>query len=80
LLSKPEKFLSEREAAYITTLKHQCPPIAEVERLLATFRSLLSTRQEERLASFVEQCEQSSLSELVGFARRLRNFWISALQ
>jgi transposase len=72
LLCKPENDLSEREATYLTILKQRCPPIAEAQRLLANFRSVLSERREEGLAPFVEQCEQSGISELVGFARGLR--------
>jgi transposase len=72
LLSTPVEDLSAREAASITALKQRCPPIADAQRLLATFRALLSTRHEEGLAPFVEQREQSGISELVGFARGLR--------
>jgi transposase len=71
LLCKPMHDLSEREA-YVTALKQLSPPIAQAQRLLATFRTLLSARHEERLAPFVAQCEQSGISELVGFARGLR--------
>jgi transposase len=69
---KPPEDLSEREAAHVAALKQLSPPIAEAQRLLATFRTLLSERHEERLAPFVAQCEQSGISELVGFARGLR--------
>jgi transposase len=72
LLSKPMEDLSEREAAYVTALKRLSPPLAEAQRVLATFRTLLSERREEQLAPFVEHCEQSGISELVGFARGLR--------
>jgi transposase len=71
-LCKPVEDLSEREAAYISALKQLSPPIAEAQRLVAMFRTLLSERHEERLASFVEHCEQSGIAELVGFARGLR--------
>jgi transposase len=71
LLKAPEN-LSEREAAYVTALTHLCPPIAEAQRLLTTFRQLLTTRCEEGLDPWLEQCEQSGISELVGFARGLR--------
>lgn len=33
---------------------------------------MLTQRRGERLDSWVEQCEQSGISELVGFARGLR--------
>jgi transposase len=72
LLTKPVEDLSEREAAYITTLKQLSPPIAEAQRLLGAFRTMLSERHAEELAPFVEQCEHSGISELVGFARGLR--------
>jgi hypothetical protein len=78
LRSTPVEDLSEREAAYITALKQRCPPIADAQRLLATFRALLSTRHEEGLAPLVEQCEQSGISELVGFARGLRRDYAAA--
>jgi len=72
LLCKPLEDLSEREAAYVAALKQLSPPIAAAQRLLATFRTLLSERHEEQLAPFVAQCEQSGIPELVGFARGLR--------
>jgi transposase len=72
LLMKAPENLSEREAAYVAALTHLCPPIAEAQRLLTTFRHLLTTRHEEGLDLWLEQCEQSGSSELVGFARGLR--------
>jgi transposase len=72
LLWKAPEDLSEREAAYVATLTQLCPPIAQAQRLLTTFRTLITTRQEERLDPCLEQCEQSGISELVGFARGLR--------
>ncbi len=75
LLWKAQEALSEREAAYVTALKQLCPPIAEAQRLLTTFRGILTQRcseQHEQLEPWLEQCEQSGISELVGFARGLR--------
>jgi transposase len=72
LLGKAEEALSEREGAYVAALKELCPPIAEAQRLLTTFRALLTQRCPEQLAPWLEQCEQSGISELVGFARGLR--------
>jgi len=72
LLCKPVVELSAREAAYVTALLRLSPPIAEAQRLVTTFRAVLSERDEERLAPFVDECEQSGISEVVGFARGLR--------
>jgi transposase len=72
LLCKPVEELTAREADYVTTLLRLSPPIAEALRLVTTFRMVVSERQAERLAPFVGECEQSGISELVGFARGLR--------
>jgi transposase len=72
LLWKAEEELSERERAYVATLTQLCPPIAEAQRLLTTFRAILTQRRGEQLEPWLEQCEQSGISELVGFARGLR--------
>jgi transposase len=72
LLCKPLPDLSEREAAYVNALRQLSPAIAEAQRLVTTFHAVLSERQEERLAPFVDECEHSGISELVGFARGLR--------
>lgn len=72
LLWKAQEELSERERAYVTALKQLCPPIAEAQRLLTTFRAILTQRCQEQLEPWLEQCEQSGISELVGFARGLR--------
>ena len=75
LLLKAPEDLSAREAAYIAALTHLCPPIAEAQRMLTAFCDLLTARYEEGEASldpWLEQCEQSGISELVGFARGLR--------
>lgn len=72
LLWKAQEALSAREAAYVAALKQLCPPIAEAQRLLSTFRAILSQRCTEQLEPWLQQCEQSGISELVGFARGLR--------
>jgi transposase len=72
LLWKAEEELSERERAYVATLTQLCPPIAEAQRLLTTFHAILTQRCSEQLEPWLEQCEQSGISELVGFARGLR--------
>ncbi len=72
LLWKAEAALSEREGAYVAALKELCPPIAEAQRLLTTFRAILTQRCSEQLQPWLQQCEQSGISELVGFARGLR--------
>ncbi len=72
LLSKAEEELSERERAYVGALKQLCPPIAEAQRLLTTFHTILMQRRSEQLDPWLVQCEQSGISELVGFARGLR--------
>ncbi|HEV2461156.1 MAG TPA: ISL3 family transposase, partial [Ktedonobacterales bacterium] len=72
LLWKAEEELSARERAYVAALKQLCPPIAEAQRLLTTFRAILTQRCHEQLEPWLQQCEQSGISELVGFARGLR--------
>ena len=75
LLWTAEEELSERERAYVAALKQCCPPIAEAQRLLTTFRAILTQRrseQTEQLVPWLEQCAQCGISELVGFARGLR--------
>jgi transposase len=72
LLFKPREDLTQREAAYITALQQLSPPVAEAQRLLDTFRAILTKRQAECLGSWMDHCEQSGISELVGFARGLR--------
>jgi transposase len=77
LLGKPVENLSRHEAAYIAALKQRCPPIAEAQQLLATFRTILTQRQSERVEAWLEQCAASGISELVGFARALRRDYLA---
>jgi transposase len=72
LLWKAEEELSKREGAYVTALKQLCPPVAEAQRLLTTFRAILTQRCRDQLEPWLQQCEQSGISALVGFARGLR--------
>jgi len=72
LLCTPRQDLSVREVAYINALQQRSPPIATAQRLLVDFRTILTQRQVERLDSWLERCEQSGISELVGFAGGLR--------
>jgi len=75
LLAKPQAALSAREAAYLSTLKQLCPAIAEAQRLLASFHSLhslITERASARFDGWLEQCEHSSIAEVVRFAHGLR--------
>lgn len=77
LLWKSVEKLSPREASYIAALQQLCPAVAEAQRLVATFRNIFTTRQVERLDPWLEQCEQSGISELVGFARGVRRDYVA---
>jgi len=72
LLMKPANDLPEPEAAYVATLVRLCPPIAEAQRLIMAFQAILSQRVPNRLTPWLERCEQSGISELVGFAQGIR--------
>ncbi len=72
LLSKMEVNRTAREVAYLTTLKQLCPQIAEAQRLLTTFHTLVAERAPTRLDSWLEQCEQSGIAEFVRFAHGVR--------
>jgi transposase len=72
LLTKPHETLSAREAAYLSTLQQLCPAVAEAQRLLASFHSLITERASTRLDGWLEQCEHSGIAEFIRFARRLR--------
>jgi transposase len=72
LLTKPQATLSVREALYLTTLKQLCPAVAEAQRLLASFHSLITERASARVDGWLEQCERSGLAEFVRFAHGLR--------
>ncbi len=69
---KPTTALSTREACYLELLKRLCPQVAEVQRLLLSFHTLVAERSPARLDSWLAQCEQSDIAELVRFARGVR--------
>jgi len=71
LLTKPEATLSAREAHYLTTLKQRCPAVAEAQRLLVSFHSLITERACARLDGWLEQCEHSGIAEFVRFGQGL---------
>jgi transposase len=72
LLWKPVSALRDREARYVATLKDLCPEIAQAHALLERFRTLVTERQLDQLDPWLDQCIQSGISELVGFAQGLR--------
>lgn len=72
LLWKSAADLNEIEARYVATLMEQCPQIAQAQDLLLAFRTLVTQPCPEQLDSWLDQCFQSSISELVGFAQGLR--------
>jgi transposase len=72
LLMKPTNDLSEPEAAYVAMLKRLCPHIATAQQLVTAFWMILSEHVPGRLPEWLERCEQSGMSELVGFAQGIR--------
>lgn len=72
LLWKPVVDLNEVEARYVATLKEQCPQIAQAQDLLLAFRTLVTEPCPGQLDHWLDQCFQSGISELVGFAQGLR--------
>jgi transposase len=72
LLAKSQAELSAREARYLETLKRLCPGVADAQRLLIGFHTLLAQRIPAALDQWLEECEQSELIEFVRFARGLR--------
>jgi transposase len=72
LLTKAEGDLTVRERAYLTTLKRRSPQIAEAQRLLASFHTLLAEHASTRLDWWMEQCERSGIGEFIRFAQGLR--------
>jgi transposase len=72
LLWKPGSDLTDREARSVSALTGLCPPIADAPELLTTFRALVTERRPEHVDLWLEQCERSDISELVGFAQGLR--------
>ncbi|HEX4841369.1 MAG TPA: ISL3 family transposase [bacterium] len=72
LLWKPVSELREGEARYVAALKDLCPQIAEAQDLLERFHTLVTERHPDRLDPWLDECAQSGISELVGFAQGLR--------
>jgi transposase len=72
LLWKPVSELREAEARYVAALKDQCPQVAQAQALLERFRALVTERHPDQLDPWLDECAQSGISELVGFAQGLR--------
>jgi transposase len=72
LLWKPAADLNDVEARYVATLKDLCPQIAQAQDLLRAFRTLVTEPCPGQLEPWLDQCLQSGISELVGFAQGLR--------
>jgi transposase len=72
LLWKPTADLTSAEARYVVALTALCPQIADAQRLLRTFRTIVTERCSEQLDPWLEQGERSGISEVVGFAQGLR--------
>jgi len=72
LLWKPTADLTSAEARYVATLTALCPQIADAQRLLGTFRTIVTERCIEQLDLWLQQGERSGISEVVGFVLGLR--------
>jgi transposase len=72
LLMKAPADRSQREAAFIAELQQRCPQTATAQHLLTSFHHLVTERCLERLDPWLEECEQASISEFVGFAQGIR--------
>ncbi|MFI5274035.1 MAG: ISL3 family transposase [Ktedonobacterales bacterium] len=72
LLWQPVSDLRDGEARYVATLKELCPEIAQAQALLERFRTLVTERRLDQLTPWLDQCIQSGIAELVGFAQGLR--------
>lgn len=72
LLWKPVADLSDAETRYVTTLQQLCPQIAQAQDLLLQFRALLQAQDSAGFDAWLARCEQSGVSEVVGFAQGLR--------
>jgi transposase len=72
LLCKPTADLTGAEARYVAALTGRCPQIADAQRLLGTFRTIVTERCSEHLDPWLEQAERSGISEVVGFVQGLR--------
>ena len=72
LLTKADAALSTRDARYLELLKRRCPQVAEAQRLVRSFHTLVAERAPTRLESWLAQCEQSDIAEFVRFAHGVR--------
>jgi transposase len=72
LLWKPSSDLTDSQARYVAALTSRCAQIADAHKVLERFRAIVSERQVDQLEPWLEQCERSGISELVGFAQGLR--------
>jgi transposase len=72
LLWKAAADLTLGEAAYGERLIQLCPQIGAARDLIHAFRTLVSDRQIMLLDPWLEQSEQSGITEVVGFAQGIR--------
>jgi transposase len=72
LLWKPVVDLNDVDARYVATLKELCPQIAQAQDLLLAFRTLVTEPCPGQVDHWLDQCLQSGIAELVGFAQGLR--------
>lgn len=77
LLCKPAADLTEAPARYVRALTGLCPQIAEAQKLVETFHTLVSERQIDQLDPWLQQCERSGISEFVGFVQGLRRDYLA---
>ncbi len=56
----------------MAALKELCPQITDAQELLLRFRTLVTERDIEHLDRWLDQCEHSGISEVVGFAQGVR--------
>jgi transposase len=54
------------------TLQRLCPQIAEAQCLLTTLHTLVAEHASPRVDSWLEQCEQCGIAEVVRFAQGVR--------
>jgi transposase len=72
LLWKSTADLTRAEARSVAALTARCPQIADAQRLLGTFRTMVTERCIEQLDPWLQQGERSGISEVVGFVHGLR--------
>lgn len=53
-------------------LKRLCPQLADAQQLVTAFQAIFSAHIPARLSPWLEQYDQSGISELVGFAQGIR--------